>query len=101
MISFVNLLIIPFITCGIWSRRKVFSLDFSFESLGIYSMAVALNMIVCYIGAHLIMRITGDYPFSDQQIYTIMSFVAAVLIAYITELIRKYFDFRFEIKAKK
>ncbi|MBR3533855.1 MAG: hypothetical protein IKN80_08255 [Clostridiales bacterium] len=101
MLAFVNLVVIPLITCGIWSRRKVYDMKFDFTSIGLYAVAAAENAILCYILSHLVMRFTGSYPFCDQQIYTVMAFVSSLVIAYITEFVKRFFEIRLEIKAKK
>ena len=85
MLSFVNLLLIPYITLYIQFRRGVIGSEVKPMLAGRYAVSVVANVILTFGCMNVIRIFTGIYAYPDSQTYTIVAVPVAVICAYAYE----------------
>ena len=101
MLSFVNLIIIPFVSVRNYYNRIGQEVNtISLELIYVYSIFVVMNIII----SHFVCSAIGILGFKigiDSVMYTIISLFFALVLPILWDLKNKYIEIKCEITKKK
>ncbi len=101
MLEFINYFCVPCISMIIYGKRNNVDMSkFSMESLMRYGIYIVVNSILTFFGFKVTEALAGIGALPSSNVYTIVAVLVAVIVPYIQEIIRKYFDVKVEIKKK-
>lgn len=100
MLELVNLLFIPVLSLHIQYRRQNKPLEKSVSTLCDYAIWVVADLIACAVSMIILKKAVGIGPTPDSLTYSIINFVFAIILPYLHEIIRKYFEINVEIKKR-
>ena len=98
VMSFVNILIVPYIACALWRKRKKQDIKFSAELLYEYARFVTSIVVVTRIVLYLVKRTLGIGVETYSWEYTLVASLFAHFIPVAYEIIEKYIEVKIEVK---
>lgn len=101
MLEIVNLLFIPFVSLHIWYRRHDMKIEKNISTLTDYIFWVVADLVVCVLCMTALKLVAGMGADPDSITYTIVDIFFAMILPYIHEVFRKYFEVRVEITERK
>jgi uncharacterized membrane protein len=85
----------------IYCKRNNLVMDkISMELAMAYGIYVAVNSILTFFGFKVTEALAGIGALPSSNVYTIVAVLVAVIVPYIQEIIKKYFEVKVEIKKK-
>ncbi len=97
MLEFVNLLFIPFISLHIWYRRHDLKIEKNISTLSDYVIWVVADLVICAVIMIVLGKFVGIEAHPDSMTFSIAECFLAIILPYIHEVFRKYFEVKVEI----
>ena len=104
IVSFINLIIVPFVGVVILYRREHRELKATMAVFSDWVLFLVSTMILCHIALALLSKVFGIYIGIQSEQYTIGATVIACLLPYAIQIAREYIrlkiNLQFEVKKR-
>lgn len=101
MLEIVNLLFVPFISLHIWYRRHKLTMGRNFETLSDYVFWVVADLAVTVLFMIALKLTVGRGADPNSTTYTVVDLFFALILPYVHEVFRKYFEVKVEITERQ
>lgn len=101
IITFINLLFIPFISLRIYCKRNSINWKLDFELFYRYILFCIFNLPLTRITCSILEKLTGVVCLADSSKYTIIGKITAIMLPFLCEIAEHYIKINVTIEYNK